>query len=201
MNDRSVSPAKSYKDNMMPLDSVKKGNRKIILVIAILSIVMLATIWIWKNIQINDINREAERKNELLREETSSIINKSHKTYLKLFVKPYAWAIRSELLTGNIKQVNLYSNEMVKEEDVLGVIVSNGSGVIISSTNKKNEGNSISGIAPSNYEKSDSIIVETINDSTLLVVSPIMGFNNRLGTLMITYRVRVPAFKSIEGEL
>lgn len=183
--------SKSYKGS----GNITKGSdRKKILIIILVAVVLLAALWIWKNIQINNEQKEAERKKQLLQEQASALITNSHKEHLKLLAKPYVWAVRSELLKGNINQVNLYANEMVKEKNVRSIVVANDKGVIISSTNKKNEGQQFSSVGKPNYLTSDTTIVENINDSIMVMSSPVMGFNNRLGTMMITYKVKRAEF-------
>ena len=63
-------------------------------------------------------------------------ITNSYKEHLKLLPKPYPWAVQSELLKGNINQVNLYANEMAKEKNLQNIVVTNDKRVIISSPEK-----------------------------------------------------------------
>lgn len=101
---------------------------------------------------------------------------------------PHVWAGRSGLLKGNVNQVKLYSNEMVKEKNFQNIIVANDKGIIISSTNKKNKGKEFTSVGKPYYLSSDTTVVDNINDNTLIIASPIVGFNKKLGTLMITYK-------------
>lgn len=173
--------------------NIAKGNaKKIILIITVAAIILLAGLWIWKNSQISSLHEEADREKQMLEDRAKTLIAQSHKEHMKLLAKPYVWAVRSELLKGNINQVNLYANEMVKEKNFQSIIVANDKGVIISSTNKKNEGKEFTSVGKPQYLASDTTIVENINDSLLIMSSPIMGFNNKLGTLMITYKMQQP---------
>ena len=63
-------------------------------------------------------------------------ITNSQREHLKFLPKPYTWAVRSELLKGNINQVNLYANEMAKEKNLQNIVVTNDKRVIISSPKK-----------------------------------------------------------------
>ena len=170
-------------------------SKKTMLMIIVVAVILLAIIWIWKEIELNKQRNEANNKVQMLQEKTVGQLANNHKQHLKLLAKPYVWAIRNELLRGNINQVNVYANEMVKEKNFQSIVVANDKGVIISSTNKKNEGKEFSTVSNPNYLSSDTTIVENINDTVLVMSSPIMGFNNRLGTLMVTYKVEGPDFK------
>lgn len=173
-----------------PKDSAKK----IMLIIILAAVILIAAIWIWKNSQISNVREEAAREKQMIQNRAKTLIINSHKEHLKLLAKPYVWAVRSELMQGNINQVNLYANEMVKEKNFLSIIVANNKGIIISSTNKKNEGKEFTSAGKPEYLSADTTVVEKINDSLLIMSSPIMGFNNKLGTLMINYKIQQPGF-------
>ncbi len=190
-NDKSEESSKSRRESG---NTTKGSDRKKILITILVALVLLAALWIWKNTELNNERKEAERKNEMLQQRASALITNAHEEHLKLLAKPYVWAVRTELLKGNINQVNLYANEMVKEKNFQNIVVANDKGVIISSTNKKNEGKEFATVGNPNYLSSDSTIVENINDTVLVMSSPIMGFNNKLGTLMVTYKVERPDF-------
>lgn len=177
------------------LGNIPKGSaKKIILIIILVAVILIAAIWIWKNSQISNIREEASHEKQMIQDRAKTLIINSHKEHLKLLVKPYVWAVRSELMQGNINQVNLYANEMVKEKNFQNIVVANNKGIIISSTNKKNEGKDFTSVGKPEYSSADTTIVEKINDSLLVVSSPIMGFNNKLGTLMINYKIQQPDF-------
>lgn len=181
-------------DNEVADNAVKGNGRKKTLIIILVAVVLIATIWIWKNIQLNNEREEAKHEKQLLQDRAAAMMTDSHKEHLKLLAKPYVWAIRNELLSGNTNQVHVYANEMVKEKNFQSIVVANDKGIIISSTNKKNEGKEFTTIGKPNYLSSGTTVVENINDSIVVMSSPIMGFNNRLGTLMITYKVEKPVF-------
>lgn len=182
------------KDKLTGGNGDKGISKKTMLIIIGAAVIVLAIIWTWKEIRINNQRQEAEQKNQMLQDHAAILIADSHKEHLKLLAKPYVWAVRSALLNKNTDQVNQYANEMVKEKNFQSIVVANDKGIIISSTNKKHEGKEFSTIGKSNYLTSDTTIVENINDSILVMSSPIMGFNNRLGTMMITYKSKRPDF-------
>ncbi len=169
------------------INTPSKNNRRILLITILIGLSLAAAIWILKEVQMNNIKKDDERDRQSLHDKVAKQIIDSKKENLKVLAKPYVWAVRSEMLKGNISQVNLYANEMVKEGNFESVMVADGQGIIISSTNKKDEGLQFSTISNSAYLSSDSTMVNSRNDSILVMSSPIMGFNNRLGTLIITY--------------
>ena len=165
-------------------------DRRILIIVGV-AVLLLAGIWIWKSIQVSNVRRKAETDQRTLREEARIHIRQTHEAHLKLLAKPLLWAIRSEMMQGNLSQVNLYANDMVKEKNIQRIVIANAEGIIVSSTNKKDEGKQFSTVGKQSYLLADSTVVET-NDSIMVMSSPIMGFNNRLGTFMLTYKAKYP---------
>lgn len=100
---------------------------------------------------------------------------------------PYVWAIRKEMMEGNTGQVNLYGNNMVKEKNFVSIMAVNEKGKIISATDKKYEGKDFVSLSSPFYINVNNTVINEVNDSLLTVASPVMGFNTRLGTLIINY--------------
>jgi len=175
-------------------NDTQHSQRKQFAIAGLVVVGVIATILIWKGVQISNIRKQEQVKREQLRSEAAEALVQSHREHLKLLAKPYIWAVRQEMMSGNLNQLNVYANEMIKEKNFQNIVVANEKGMIISSTNKKFEGKDFVLVGKSSYLSSDSTIVENLNDSVLVMSSPVMGFNNRLGTLMITYAVPAPAF-------
>ena len=168
------------------------SNTKILIIIAI-ALVLLIALWIWKSVEVANIRRTAENDYQVLKEQAIKSIVTSEEQQLKLLAKPYVWAVRTELMKGNISQVNLYADDMIKEKNFLLIAVANDSGIVVSSTNKKDEGKPFTSIGDASALNNNNTIVKNTGDSVLIVTSPIMGFNSRLGTLFIKYAIQLPA--------
>jgi len=158
-----------------------------ILVAAGVIIVLFAALWFWKAVEIKNLKQENEKKETLLKQKASELLSQSDYKYLKLLAKPYVWAIRTEMMKGNIEAVNLYANDMVKEKSFQTITVVDDKGMVISSTNKKLEGKAYASIGNAAYLSSDSTLANRVNDATLEISSPVMGFNKRIGTLIFSY--------------
>jgi len=174
-------------------DSKKQSssNKKIFITIGI-ALVLLIAIWIWKSIEINNIRSKAENDYQALKEQAIKGIVTSKEEQLKLLAKPYVWAVRTEMMKGNISQVNLYALDMIKEKNFQRIAIADDSGIIVSSTDKKDEGKPFTSIGEAAALINNNTIVENVGDSVLIVTSPIMGFNKRLGTLFLKYAVILP---------
>jgi hypothetical protein len=182
-NDQKKTPTVNSSERKSFFSSTKNK----ILVAAGIIILLFAALWIWKAIEIQNIKRENEKKEILLRQEAIELLSRSDYKYLKLLAKPYVWAIRTEMMKENIEAVNLYANDMVKEKGFQTITVVDEKGVVISSTNKKLEGRPYASIGNAVYLNNDSTVVNKVDDNTLEVSSPVMGFNKRIGTLIFNY--------------
>ena len=164
------------------------ANKKLLVTIAV-AVVLLIGIWIWKAVQISNLKKEAGKASQALKEQARQEVAQAHRMHLELLAKPYVWAVRTELMRGNINQLNLYANDMVKQRNFQRIAIANNKGLIIASTNKKDEGRPFSTIGTDAALTSDTTSVTIDSDSLIVMTSPIMGFNDRLGTLLIKYTI------------
>jgi len=186
------------KNNSIPHQSLSKTGtsnvRKTIIIIIGVALILLIAVWIWKTVEISKIRKTAESDRQELKEQATRQLVQSNEEHLKLLAKPIIWAVRAEMMQGNISQVNLYLNDLVKEKNFQQIAIANNKGIIISSTDKKDEGQEFSKIGKESYLSSNNTSLENERDSILVMTSPIMGFNNRLGTLYIKYILQKPEF-------
>lgn len=171
-----------------------KNVRRYLIVTIGVALLLLIGLWIWKTVEINKLKRTAEAEKITLKRDATRQLVETNADYLKLLAKPMIWAIRTEMMQGNMNQVNLYLNDMVKERNFKQIAIANEKGIIVSSTDKKDEGQPFSVIGKESYLRNDNTNLENVSDSLLIMTSPIMGFNNRLGTLMVKYSIPKPLF-------
>jgi len=189
-----INPHKKPQD--VNQDSKKSASfSKNILITNGIALVLLVTIWIWKTIEISNIRSKADRIHQALKEQAIKGIVTSKEEQLKLLTIPYVWAVRTEIMKGNINQINLYALDLIKEKNFQRIAIANDSGIIVSSTDKKDEGKPFTSIGEAAALTNNDTMVENTGDSILIVTSPIMGFNKRLGTLFFKYAVQLPNLK------
>lgn len=157
------------------------------LVAAGVVIVLFAALWIWKAAEIKNLKQEKEKREASLQQQAADLLRQADYRYLKLLAKPYVWAIRTEMMKGNIEAVNLYANDMVKEKNFQTITVADEKGIVVSSTNKKLEGKPYASAANAASLNSDSTVVNQTDNGAVNVTSPVMGFNKRIGTLIFNY--------------
>ena len=188
MNNQSLETTGNSKQIDRPKTYVSKRNTMLIAALVILA--LFAGLWIWKSVQISNIKKDSAERQQALKQRADEVLMEAEMKYMKLIAKPYVWAIRTEMMRGNIDAVNLYANDMVKEKNFQSIMVADERGTIISSTDKKLEGKDFSSVGKSAYLTADSTIIDQVNKSTLMVSSPVMGFNKRIGTLVFNYTIQ-----------
>lgn len=165
------------------------GN-KILVIVCLVAAGCILGLWIWKSVQISHVKKQSAIEMQLLKSNVTKQFLQIEALHLRSMAKPLVWAVRTEMLKNNVSQVDLYINEMVKEKNFQKIVVTNEKGVVILSTNKKEEGRGFIASGQLNFLKTDKTVVNNINDSLLIMSSPIMGFNNRLGTLIVSYSLQ-----------
>lgn len=175
-------------DNAPQIQVTHAKNKKPILITVIIGLVLISAVWIWKSIEVSNLTKKAETEKAALIREANLQIMQVHGEHLRLLAKPFVWALRTEMLQGNMNQVNLYMSDMVKEPNIQQIIVANDKGIVVASTNKKDEKQPFSSVAKGAGITSNEIKIDT-SGSMIVMTSPIMGFNSRLGTLLIRYAV------------
>lgn len=100
----------------------------------------------------------------------------------KKVISTLALAVRSEMIVDNKNQVNQYFLQSLKNANAERLLIVNqNSGVVVLSTNKKDEGQTfkIKELTPIK----DTEVLE--KDGKLFAATPIMGLNTQLGVLVM----------------
>ncbi|RVT98432.1 hypothetical protein EOD41_16710 [Mucilaginibacter limnophilus] len=175
-------------DTSTQTPAANEGNKRTVLITIVIALVLIGALWVWKSIEIGHLKEQAATENQALKKAADEKIVQVHSDHLKLLAKPFVWALRTEMLQGNLNQVNLYMSDLVKEKNIQRVVIANNKGIIVASTNKKDEGQQFATIGKAAAAATDETSIEAAGH-VLTMTSPVMGFNNRLGTLLIRYAV------------
>lgn len=112
---------------------------------------------------------------------------------LRLAAVPLAWAVRTEVMGDNLGQVEAYFDRFVKEPHVRRLILADAGGRIVVSTDTSLEGKEAGLALPDTPLDANDVRVETPQEGFYRLVVPVMGFDSRLGTLVVEY---APAIRS-----
>jgi hypothetical protein len=123
----------------------------------------------------------AERKKmrEELRQKTDAL--------LRLSTMPFLWALRSELQRENYTQVEQYIHQFVKEKGVTEVAYIDRDSYVRLASNKKWEGKPYNNFFKEDIKGVEDMTMYDRGDGERLIVAPVTGINDKLGTAIIVY--------------
>ncbi len=143
-------------------------------------LVVVAVVYFWKDVQGN-------LKRKAVIELATVQLQDNNKKMLQLFCKPLVWNVRSEMLRGNMEQVNMLISELVREKHFQSIDLLDLTGKVLLSTNKKMEGQPIQNEKIISALSADSTVFINEDGNLITLVAPVMGYDKKLGTLVVSY--------------
>ena len=163
-----------------------KRNRGLTVFLSFLIIVIIG-LYAWKQIEKRDFTNRLENQKVEIINNSRKIIDEKRKNLILDVVKSLSWAVRSETQRNNFDQVNLYLNEFIKSQDFELAIFVNAEGIITVSTDKRMEQTLFHDHFTDDYSSTTDVIIQPTPDKKWIAVAPVMGLNNRTGTLILIY--------------
>ena len=152
-----------------------------VLVTVFLGILAVLAVYFWKDIEGN------RQQNEIIKTATLQLEEKNQEMMM-LIARPMVWSIRSEMLRGNLEQVDMFTTDMVRMRDFQFIYLIEPTGEIIISTDKRMEGQQFEERFDQEILKIESTVVFQEEDNQLIMAAPVMGYDRRLATLVVSYR-------------
>lgn len=144
--------------------------------------VLLLVVFIWFSIKIsineNNFNNE---KTQLITQYESKIDSLQIK-HLEFATEVFSWSVRSELLRENTENLNQLLTVFVQQTgaDIIQLVNPKDYKVLLSS-DKKLEGSTLSDIK---FKDLTSTVVLN-KENTTKIICPVMGFNEKIGVLIV----------------
>jgi len=146
----------------------------------------LLVVFLWAFIKMNVMENQFEKQKLEIQTTYENRIDSLTAHQLVLTSKVFSWAIRSELTRENKEQVNQFFLSFIQEPGVTNVkFVDINTSKVLLSTDKKDEGSVFTNPAM----LTDNPIYQT-KDSVLQIICPVMGLNNKIGALVIEYKMQ-----------
>lgn len=184
------------KSNEMDDDKPKgmSGERKIMLGLVAALLIVAAYMYGWKVSAVDAVERklsqveteQAESRDKLIKEATQLNDRRAEDT-LRLFSIPFAWAIRRELMTGNLDRVDQYFGELVQIKGFRSAILARPDGKIIVASDRKKLVETFSSLYPAANLDSTQITLEKGENGKFRAMIPILGLNKHLGMVVLEY--------------
>ncbi|RDV13028.1 hypothetical protein DXT99_21880 [Pontibacter diazotrophicus] len=166
--------------------------KKPVVFIPLILLLLMLGLYLYKESQLSDVREQAAQERAAVIERANQQITENNRYLLETLMKPFSWALRTALLAGNTEQVDQYLFQFVQEERFALLVVADADGTIISSTDQNFTGAAFSDHFNPEYLTIDSTVVDDSNQERVVVVSPVMGLNSKVGTLLAVYRPAPP---------
>lgn len=183
------------------LETTAQKKKKILSAQAITSIIIIALliiipliVYFWKQSEIKTLKKQHETELNNIKTLANDAIDSNNKAYIALLTRVFSWAVRSEMLRENMEQVSTYMTNLVKAADFNVISVIKNDGIVVVSTDKKYEGNVYPGTVTSELHQINEVASRIDNDGNVISICPVMGLDNRIGTLIITFTPKKPVF-------
>ena len=178
------------------------SRHRLAIIVAVIGLVIIGWLYVAKGIAVRQAQEAVRQMQETVAAQRVEWVKQAEarqagmvKQSLSLFGVPLAWAIRREMMGGNLDQVDQYVTDLVKLEGFEGVTVAKADGVIAVASDRRHLGTPFGSLYAERYLTAEQITVEETAPGQWLLVVPVMGLNARLGTVTIDYRA-----PSVPGE-
>ena len=166
----------------------------VIIIILALMIIIPLVIFLWKQAEIKSLKKNHEARISEITTQANNTIMENNRKNIETLTRVFTWAVRSEMLRQNLEQIDTYMTDLVKTEGMHHISVINSEGIVVRSTNKKYEGVVYPGPIAKELSGITEVITKSDETGDMVSICPVMGLDNRLGTLIITYQPKTNVF-------
>jgi hypothetical protein len=168
---------------------------RLLIIVAVIGLVIIGWIYVSKGIAVRQAQEKVGQMQETVATQRMEWVKQAEtrqaemvKQSLSQFGVPLAWAIRREMMAGNLDQVDQYVTDLVKQEGFESVAVAKADGVIAVASDRRQVGAAFGSLYAERYLTAEQITAEETAPGQWLLVVPVMGLTARLGTVAIEYR-------------
>ncbi|TVQ94357.1 MAG: hypothetical protein EA393_00985 [Bacteroidetes bacterium] len=177
---------KNAENNMGSVDEKKNSfllfiKKNPVLVTAFIGILAVLIVYLWKDLQ-------GQRQKKEIIEVATLQLEEKNQEMMMLIARPMVWSIRSEMLRGNLEQVDMFTTDMVRMRNFQFIYLIEPDGNTLISTDKRMEGQQFEERFRQEILKVESTVVFPEEENLLVMAAPVMGYDRRLATLVVAYR-------------
>ena len=168
--------------------------RKIMLGLVAALVIVVVGMYGWKVAAVNAVENRLAQVEAQQAEARAQIINQAKQLEdarveeaLRLFSIPFAWAIRRELMAGNVNQVDQYLGQLVQIRGFESAVLAQPDGKVIVASDRKKLVEPFSSLYPDVDLNTNEIKLEKAGNGTFRAIIPILGLNKQLGVVVVEY--------------
>jgi len=167
---------------------------KLPLWVSLLLLIVLIIAFVWEQMIISNMEGQMQEQAQQLETSRAAIRSDAEKALAQnsdaahsLLGATLSWAIRGELIRNNMDQIDQYFAELVKVERIKLAVLSDPSGKLLVSSDKKYQDGEFAQAFPAELLNEAQVSIRPGPDGSKLLVMPIMGLNTRMGTAVLSY--------------
>jgi hypothetical protein len=168
--------------------------RKMMLGLVAALLIVAVGMYGWKVTAVEAVENRLAQVEAQQTEARAQIINQAKEVddgrteeSLRLFSIPFAWAIRRELIAGNLNQVDQYFGQTVQIRGFESAVLAKPDGKVIVASDRKKLVENFSSLYPDVDLNSNETKVEKTSNGAFRAVIPILGLNKHLGVVVLEY--------------
>ena len=168
--------------------------RKIMLGLVAALLMVAVGMYGWKVAAVNAVENRLAQVEAQQTEAKAQIINQAKQLEdarveeaLRLFSIPFAWAIRRELMAGNVNQVDQYLGQLVQIRGFESAVLAQPDGKVLVASDRKKLVEPFSSLYPGADLNSNEIKAEKADNGIFRAIIPILGLNKHLGVVVLEY--------------
>jgi hypothetical protein len=154
--------------------------------VAALLVLLPLAFYAWRALTVRGLERQMETQKTEMVEARQQALKLQARDMLRLSARPFAWAVRAEMLRGNLGQVDDYLRQFVRETGVRSLMLVGKDGKIQLASDRKLETQSAEPLVSREIRNATDVVIEEPGDFIRMGV-PVMGFDDRMGVLVIDY--------------
>ncbi len=146
--------------------------------------------YLWAYFALRKTARLHTKAYHTLYDAATSFSNKKDSLYLVSLGQAFSYAILSEKMQRNLRNIELYTAGMLqRDRNMIEIIIADKNGDIMVSTNKKHEQNNLRNYMFFNYLSLNNIVIKSdVYDDSYMVFAPLKGLNRDWGYLIFRYK-------------
>jgi hypothetical protein len=167
--------------------------------VSLLLVVLVIAAFAWKIVAVRQAEGRLETERQqmtakmqadatALRQHAADLLARSSEADHLLFGNALAWAVRGELLRNNLDQIDQYFAQLVKTQGIQLVVLAGPDGKVLVASDKKYQGGAFGQLFPTDLLNAPQVAIQPGQGDQRLLVLPVMGLNNRLGTVVLRYQ-------------
>jgi hypothetical protein len=170
------------------------ANRKIQLGLVAALVAVAAGMYGWKWAAVNAVEdkltqveaQQVQARTRLIEQAGQLHASRSEEA-LRQFSVPLGWAIRRELMAGNLDQIDQYFTNLMQIGGFESAVLAQPDGKVVVASDRKRLTQPFSSLYPAQYLQDRAVKIERAADGKLRAIVPILGLNQHLGTMVVEY--------------